>query len=910
MTKKWIDLFKRVETKALIGLGLLYLLHPLVDSLLWEPISKWPVATKIDWTSDVFTWLNRLLIALILLDTLLKYQGSYRPSSNSIKYYVIAWTISLMFSYGLVKSDYLIFFDGSSGGLRLNYIFFMAWLTRASLYYRWFSSPLLKLINDVFKALVEWLKRKGKVEKIRTYVKYFIAKLKTEQEKPATANEYIPFLQDSALNNSNPKDKLGYEQYAKDIVARMNVTRPETAFAIGINGTWGSGKTSFFKLMRDQMPEDKFIIVEFSAWKSADAKTLVKDFFEVLSEALKYHRGGLASPLIQYADKLVEHSNNSFVKLVKNLLDTALSNSQDLKSAYETINQAIGKLDKKLVIFIDDLDRLDKTEIFEVLRLVRNTADFKNTFFVLAYDRAYVEEALRDANIPKAERYLEKIVQMEAMLPYVEDDIIKDFIKKRIDTIFNDIFKDVLNGQPERIKIYIEKSHKLIDEVPEFKFSNLREVYKYCNSFALNALKIIYDVNVIDFMILEFIKIKFPNTYTLLRESHSKIFENSRYTTTDTSDSYERNILTRFSALDFIENSNIKDSAVAGLLNRLFNPTYGYDYKDKPILYIEKGLNSIIYAQNYQRYFKYFPLQGDISDKDFNELLAEDTNLEEFDSKLNELIKDRTKIVSLNDKLKSKIFSIIKTELEYEKLFSLYINGIIKIKHNYFQLFFDRKVKSLESLTNLEYLEEITKIIVRCFLKELDIVKLIERLSFIKFVETESGSYDISSINAINWKKMAVEMISAYSKKFPDVNQDFFFSESMRIHHKIFDILNTDDEGLDSFYNTLEDYLINIMRGDGNSSLYRFFKQKYSPDESAESIFKKLTSFELEEGIKAMLFERKDSKGLRDRIKQNANEENANEFLRFFADFLERYEQNDFQPVEMDLTKYKLEPKD
>jgi hypothetical protein len=209
MTKKWIDLFKRVETKALIGLGLLYLLHPLVDSLLWEPISKWPVATKVDWTSEVFTWLNRLLIALILLDTFLKYQGSYRPSINSIKYYIIAWTISLMFSYGLVKSDYLIFFDGSSGGLRLNYIFFMAWLTRASLYYRWLSSPLLKLINDVFKwlndvfkALVEWLKRKGKVEKIHTYVKYFIAKLKTEQEKPATANEYIPFLQDSALNNS------------------------------------------------------------------------------------------------------------------------------------------------------------------------------------------------------------------------------------------------------------------------------------------------------------------------------------------------------------------------------------------------------------------------------------------------------------------------------------------------------------------------------------------------------------------------------------------------------------------------------------------------------------------------------------------------------------------------------------
>lgn len=60
----------------------------------------------------------------------------------------------------------------------------------------------------------------------------------------------------------------------------------------------------------------------------------------------------------------------------------------------KTISSKMSERKDKIVVFIDDLDRLDKEEIRMVMKLVRSVADFPNIIYVLCFDNEIVEHAL------------------------------------------------------------------------------------------------------------------------------------------------------------------------------------------------------------------------------------------------------------------------------------------------------------------------------------------------------------------------------------------------------------------------------------------------------------------------------------------------------------------------------------
>ena len=112
-----------------------------------------------------------------------------------------------------------------------------------------------------------------------------------------------------------------------------------------------------------------------------------------------------------------------------NVLGIELSLSIREESLYEKkmdLSDKFLRLSRPVVVFvfIDDIDRLEREEVFEVLRLIRNTADLNNTIYLVAYDKEYVTTVLEEKNIKDAASYLEKIFPVEVHLPKVEDNLI------------------------------------------------------------------------------------------------------------------------------------------------------------------------------------------------------------------------------------------------------------------------------------------------------------------------------------------------------------------------------------------------------------------------------------------------------------------------------------------------------
>jgi len=81
--------------------------------------------------------------------------------------------------------------------------------------------------------------------------------------------------------------------------------------------------------------------------------------------------------------KLANVNDSTITKTVQGIIQF-LTGVESSNSMFDTINGTLRKLNKQLVVFVGDIDRLDKEEITEVMRLIRNTANFYNTVFIVA----------------------------------------------------------------------------------------------------------------------------------------------------------------------------------------------------------------------------------------------------------------------------------------------------------------------------------------------------------------------------------------------------------------------------------------------------------------------------------------------------------------------------------------------
>ena len=84
---------------------------------------------------------------------------------------------------------------------------------------------------------------------------------------------------------------------------------------------------------------------------------------------------------------------------------------------HEELRILLAELDKRLVVVVDDVDRLRPDEVLDIVRLVRLVGDFPNTLYLLAFDRHRVEECLGEGDLERGRAYLEKIVQVTHDVP-------------------------------------------------------------------------------------------------------------------------------------------------------------------------------------------------------------------------------------------------------------------------------------------------------------------------------------------------------------------------------------------------------------------------------------------------------------------------------------------------------------
>lgn len=465
------------------------------------------------------------------------------------------------------------------------------------------------------------------------------------RQKKYKYDKNLGFNFDNPIKISS-KDILRRGKKAKQIAEKIkNTANAETSFAIGINGEWGQGKTSFVNLISDALNDENRVIVNFNPWLNNDEKSIIHCFFDELGLKLRKYNKELSNDLIKYASLLNTVGTGTATNFSDIFSIIHKNEIIDLKGRFEKINQAIKASGLQFVIFIDDLDRLYENEILEVLRLIRNTASFSNTVFIASYDRNYLVSALKRVNDYHPDFYLEKIFQIEFSLPAFDKKVIKD---KLLELIIPHIKEEDRSKFEELLSesfLYVDESSVENFEKTYFNFGiliNLRDVSRFSNSFIINYQPLAGEIDLRDLLYLELLRIKYLGVYNMLSSGYNKYLDSYTYHATkryltlrkvkDEKDrDTDKSIIEEYLQLNY-QNAGIQPNQIQDVIKYLYRIFPHHNH----FSHIKTNLTSISNPTSVNRYFHYSLLESDLSEIEFSK--SRQKSQKEFKSKIKEWV--------------------------------------------------------------------------------------------------------------------------------------------------------------------------------------------------------------------------------------------------------------------------------
>lgn len=248
------------------------------------------------------------------------------------------------------------------------------------------------------------------------------------------------------------QDRLGRGPFVEQLTDALvdKKTNRSSGLVVSLLGAWGSGKSSILNLLENDLKSRyrNAIVMRFDPWLIANRDSLVRQFLSDLGKILAKDHGISAKASKQVGKLLSDYDDiinvgieaasllpipgvSYVLKAGKSALKKTDKTLHELK---ESITGEITKISYPIVVLIDEVDRLDDSEVLEIMRLVKAVADFPNVSYLIAYDVDRVVEALgasgrtaEDAG-HRGRAYLEKIVQHQVFLPALfEAELIEMF---------------------------------------------------------------------------------------------------------------------------------------------------------------------------------------------------------------------------------------------------------------------------------------------------------------------------------------------------------------------------------------------------------------------------------------------------------------------------------------------------
>lgn len=333
--------------------------------------------------------------------------------------------------------------------------------------------------------------------------------------------------------SSNKQDLLKRDGFAKLLAQSLINLKSNDTFTVGLFGEWGSGKTSLVNMMLSEIEllqsgfdeKDRLIVVHFEPWNFSNGDQLLTQFFIRLSNEFRSKKD---DNLAKIGDALENYSEAfdiaETIPIVGGLLallgkkgSSALgkkmkkgADEKDILKQKEYVIKLLEQQSNKILIVIDDIDRLSNQQIRQVFQLITSVAKFPNTTYLLVFDKKIVVKALEQVQEGKGEDYLEKIIQMPIQIPNIQKKELHQVLFNRLDSMLSE-YKNILFSNTHWQKLF------QVCVAPFIK--NLRDVNRLCNSIQFKLAALSEEVNFVDLVSISVLEIYLPSIYEWVKEN-------------------------------------------------------------------------------------------------------------------------------------------------------------------------------------------------------------------------------------------------------------------------------------------------------------------------------------------------------------------------------------------------------
>jgi len=315
-------------------------------------------------------------------------------------------------------------------------------------------------------------------------------------------------------------DQLGYAPFARHLALSLTKMVPADGFVVAVFGPWGSGKTTLlnflFHYFQQDPPEEQPIIVPFNPWWFSGHEKMAKHFFDQFQVALAASdivEGDLAQKIADFAAMVSELPASIHIPYISigNIAVEFTPMKPNIKNVVKLkmeIAEELRKQPRRIFVAVDDIDRLNPEEIRQLFGLIKSIADFPNIVYLLTFDKRVVIEALRESQGISGENYLEKIVQSPFELPLPDQSSLYRLLLDKLETI--------VVGTPEEIFDQTYWGSVFMNGIEHF-VSTPRKINLLTNTLSVTYAAVRGEVNPVDFIAIETLRIFAPEAYHMVR---------------------------------------------------------------------------------------------------------------------------------------------------------------------------------------------------------------------------------------------------------------------------------------------------------------------------------------------------------------------------------------------------------